>query len=417
MLADDGLARARSRVVAALVAKFGAEHLERVEDAVQDALVAGLETWKHSGAPTDLAAWLFRAANNRAIDLFRRDQRRAELDEQAETATASETIDSIVTDSELRLLLLCCHPTLAPAARVALALSIAGGLTAPQIAAALMMSESALRQVLVRAKRRLREEHVNLSIPDERDLDARLDAALTAIYLMFNEGYSAYDADQLVRPELCREAMRMCGLLLDSPLAARPQVFALASLLFFQGARLGGRTDDEGNVLRLADQDRSKWDRGMLAVAFELLTRAAAGDVVTTYHLEAEIASYHARASSMESTDWGAIVAAYDALVALNPSPVIRLNRAVAVAQARGAAAGLAELDALEGVESLQSYPFFHTARGDLLARAGRSAESRQAFERALAIATSRPVHRFVAAMLTADPVSKIDDVERLQSS
>jgi RNA polymerase sigma-70 factor (ECF subfamily) len=322
--------------------------------------------------------------------------------------------DPLVADSELRLLLLCCHPTLSPAARVALALSIAGGLTAPQIAAALLMSESALRQVLVRAKRRLREERVDLSIADGPDLDTRLDAALTAIYLMFNEGYSAFDGDQLVRPELCREAMRMVGILLDSPRTARPQVFALGALLFLQGARLEGRTDAGGNALRLADQDRSRWDQRMIAVGFELLGRAAGGSSVTTYHLEAEIASYHARASSFASTDWPAIVDAYDALVALDPSPVFRLNRAVAVAEAFGVSAALSELESLDREEALADYPFFHTASGALLARAGRHEESRRAFERALALAASRPVHRFVAAMLADDALSKTDDAERL---
>lgn len=409
------LRRARARVVASLVATLGAEYLEIVEDAVQDALVSALRTWAHVDAPTDPASWLYRVARNRAVDILRRDRRHAPLDEQLVAQHNQEELsETPVSDDELRMLLMCCHPLLSPPARVALALSAVGGLTAPQIGRALLITEPTARQILVRAKRKLRQESVELTMTDPTDLDERLDAALAAIYLMFNEGYCAFDGERLVRPELCHEAMRMCGILLDSPLTAQPRVCALAALLFFQGARLSARTDSGGNALRLADQDRAAWDRRLTAIAFDLLDKAASGAHVTTYHLEAEIASYHARAESMATTDWGAIVRAYDALVSLNPSPIVRLNRAVAIAERDGVAAALLELESLEAVPALATYPFFHTTRGHLLSREMRHAESRIAYTRALSLAASQPAHRFIAARLESEGLSKNEGVERL---
>ena len=398
--ADDLFRRAGARVVAALAASLGAEHLELAEDAVQDALVAALRSWPHRGVPDDPAAWLYRAARNRALDILRRD-RGAPVDDDAPAIAPGERWSEVdVRDAELRMVLMCCHPRLPPNSRVALALSVVGGLTAPEIARALLVAEPAARQVLVRAKRRLREEHVELTLPGVADIDERLDATVSAIYLMFNEGYCAFDGERLVRPELCHEAMRICGLLLDSPVTTRPRIHALAALLSFQAARLSTRTDAAGNVVRLADQDRSRWDRRLIRLGFDRLADAAKGDEVSSYHLEAEIASHHARAASFAATDWDAIVQAYDALLALNPSPVIALNRVVAVAERDGPGTVMAELERLATIPALAAYPFFHTTRGDLLRRAGREPASRAAFARALSLSISLPVHRFISARM-----------------
>ena len=371
---------------------------------MQDALVSALKSQVLARDAGDPAAWLYRTAHNRAVDLLRRDRRLVALVDGATLAGHGEAAGAGIGDSELRVLLMCCHPVLSPASRVALALNVAGGLTPPQIARALLVSEPALRQMLVRAKQRLRDSRVELDLPDA-DLDERLDAALDTLYLMFNEGYCALDGDDLVRPELCREAMRLCGLLLDSPRTAEPRVCALGALLFLQGARLGGRTDTAGNAVRLADQNRASWDRRMIAVEFDLLERAARRNTLSVYHLEAEIASYHARAASVETTDWDNIVRAYDLLIAMHPSPVVQLNRAVAVAARDGVASGLAALDALEGNPLLATYPFFHTTRGQFLAQAGRAAESQAAYRRALSLATSRPFHRFIGGLLDREHV------------
>lgn len=413
---DDVLRRARSRVVASLTATLGAEHLELVEDAVQDALVSALKAWTHADAPADPTSWLYRAARNRAIDILRRERRHTELDDQLLASHVEDLSEPLVRDNELRMLLMCCHPVLPPTARVALALSVVAGLSAPQIARALLVSEPTARQTLVRAKRKLRDESVELALTGVPDLEDRVDAALSTLYLMFNEGYNASDGEQLVRPELCHEAIRMCGVLLDSPLTATPRVHALGALLFFQTARLNGRTDGDGNPLTLADQDRTRWDQRLISIAFEHLEKAGTGTALSTYHLEAEIASYHTRAASLDSTDWDSIVRAYDSLIEINPSPIIGLNRAVAIAQRDGVGAALSELEALESVPSLATYPFFHTTRGQLLARAGRHAESRMAFAQALTLATSLPVHRFVAARLGLEPLSKNADADRLQA-
>ncbi|HWL39535.1 MAG TPA: sigma-70 family RNA polymerase sigma factor [Gemmatimonadaceae bacterium] len=411
---DEVLRHARSRVVASLAATFGAEHLELVEDAVQDALVSALKAWTHVDAPADPTSWLYRAARNRATDILRRERRHTELDDHLIASQSEDLSEPLVRDNELRMLLMCCHPVLPPTARVALALSIVAGLSAPQIARALLVAEPAARQTLVRAKRKLRDESVELALAGAPDLEGRVDAALSTLYLMFNEGYSASEGERLVRPELCHEAIRMCGVLLDSPLTAAPQVHALGALFFFQAARLNGRMDGDGNPLTLADQDRTRWDHRLIAIAFEHLEKAGTGTTLSTYHLEAEIASYHARAASVDSTDWDSIVRAYDSLIRINPSPIISLNRAVAIAQRDGVGAALAELEALESVPSLATYPFFHTTRGQLLVRAGRHAESRAAFAHALTLATSLPVHRFVAARLGLEPVSKNTVANRL---
>jgi RNA polymerase sigma-70 factor (ECF subfamily) len=397
--------------VAALTSALGAEHFDVAEDATQDAILSVLKAAERGEHPADLSSWLYRVARNRALDLLRRSGRLTPLgfDDVVSQPDPNEGPES---DAELLMLLMCCHTSLPATARVALALSAVGGLTAPQIARALLMTEPALRQVLVRAKRRLRDESVDLAVVGPADLEARLESALATIYLIFNEGYFSLDGERVVRDEMCKEAVRMCGLLLDSPRTTRPDVHALTALLLFQMSRLSSRTDDKGDMVLLARQDRSTWDQRLLGAAFQQLELAAAGDRATTYHLEAEIASYHARAPSFEKTDWSAIIAAYDALSLLNPTPIVTLNRAVAIAERDGANRALEAMESLEKDQALVSYPFYYTARGDLLLRAGREPEARQAFERALALATSHPVQRFVEDRLKA--LSKLDGFERL---
>lgn len=415
VLPDDQLRRATAQVVASLTSAFGAEHLDLVEDATQDALVAMLRTAAHSGPLSDTPSWLYRVARNRAIDLLRQGGRFTPLEHAAEGSAAAEWREQHERDDEIRMLLMCCHPSLPMTGRVALALSIVGGLTAAQIARALLMSEAAVRQVIVRAKRRLREKSVTLAVAGSIDLEARLDAALATIYLIFNEGYFSLDGDRVVRTELCHEAVRMCGVLLDAPPTDKPQVYALGALLAFQMSRMGSRIDSRGDLVPFVEQDRTGWDARQIALGFQLLDSAGTGDTVTTYHLEAEIASYHARSQSSATTEWDAIVRGYDALAALNPSPVVLLNRAVAIAERDGPTAGLEALEGLAGSPALAGYPFYHTTCGTLLQRAGRLEESRQAFGRALALATSAPVQRFIAARVARNGVSKTGDLKRVR--
>jgi RNA polymerase sigma-70 factor (ECF subfamily) len=399
---DDRLRRASTRVVAALAARFGSEHLETVEDAVQDALLGAFKRAGHEAPPKDLTSWLYKVARNRVIDLLRRGARTQPLAGEHSTAGTDLLGDEIIQDAELRLLLMCCHPALSSTSRVALALSVAVGLTAPQIAGVLLMSEPGARQVIVRAKRRLRELGVGLEPRDTADLDARVESAMDTIYLMFSEGYFSVAGDTVVHPELCHEAVRLCGSLLDSPQTLRPGTQALAALLLFQMARLAARQDRDGDLIVLSLQDRSRWDARLIAAAFDLLTQSASGEIVTAYHLEAEIASYHARATSVEDTDWAAIVRAYDALARISPSPVVSLNRAVAVGELLGPAAGLAALDSLQGPdrERLEGYPFYHSVRGALLLRVGSHQAARAAFQRVLTGAVAGPLRRFAESHL-----------------
>lgn len=393
----DELRRAAAGVISSLAATFGVEQLDLIEDAAQDAVVAVLHASAHGKSPADLAPWLYRVAHNRLIDRLRQSARHEGLSgTEQDAATLPDWREPHERDSELHMLLMCCHPCLPPIARVALSLSVVAGFKAPQIARSFLMSETATRQVLVRAKKRLRECGVKLSIESPDDIDDRLDAALATIYLIFNEGYFALDGDQLTHPELCGEAIRMCGVLLDEPRTARPETYALAALLFFQMARLRSRIDDRGDAVLLSEQDRSAWDRRQFGLAFDLLARAASGTTLTPYHIEAEIASYHARASKAADTDWDAIVQAYDVLAGLNPSPIVLLNRAIAIGERDGPGFGLRALDDVCDADFGSMYPFYQLARGTQLQRLGRDDQARQAYHRALALAASHPVRRFI---------------------
>ena len=398
-LADRTFRHAGARIVATLAAQLGADHLDLVEDAVQDALVAAINTWTDGDLPLDPAAWLYRAAKNRALDILRRDARSQPLSEMT-GSSASEVSETEMMDSQLRMLFMCCHPSLSPAARVALSLNIVGGLSAPETGRALLMSESAIRQVIVRAKRKLRDSAVSLALPAQHDLQDRLDSVLDALYLMFNEGYSAYEGERVVRTELCHEAIRMCGLLGDNLTTDLPPVHALTALMLFQSARLDARSGDGGEAITLRHQDRSRWDRRMIVAAFSELELSARGSSVSRYHLEAEIASYHAGSESYEATDWSAIISAYDALLDMAPSPVVALGRAVAVGERDGPLAGLRELKTLDDDAALADYPFFHAARAELLKRSDNIGESREAYSKALALTLSNPVRLSLAKQL-----------------
>ncbi len=387
------------RILLRLVAHLGEHNAAIAEDAVQDAFIAGLRAWPQSGLPSDAPAWIYTTARNRALDLIKRENRSDPIDDDR-LPSPGHGFTTELMDDELRMLFMCCHPRLSSASRVALALNIVGGLSAAQIARALLLSESAVRQSIVRSKRRLREEAITLELPTASELEGRLDSVLSSIYLMFNEGYSALEGESVVRIELCNEAIRMCGLLTDAPATDFPPIHALAALMLFQGARLAARAGDGHQAITLRNQDRNRWDMRMIALAFSELERSAEGSAVSTYHLEAEIASYHARSETYEGTNWSGIIAAYDALIELNPSPVVRLARAVAVGERDGSARGLAVLEELRSDHVLSDYPFFHAARAELLKRVGRVQESREAYTRALALSVSAPVRRNLAEQL-----------------
>lgn len=365
------------------------------EDLAQDALVAALEQWPGSGVPDNPGAWLMATAKHRAIDLLRRRERlerkHRELGRELEGRSDPDpgpgaALDDGVEDDLLGLIFMTCHPVLSREARVALTLRLLGGLTAAEIARAFLAPEATVAQRIVRAKRTLREARVPFEAPGGRERAARLESVLEVVYLVFNEGYSATAGDDWIRPSLCSEALRL-GRVLAELAPGEPEVHGLVALMELQASRLRARVGAAGEAVLLADQDRGRWDRVLISRGLAALERAQEGGAALgPYGLQAAIAACHARAPSAEETEWVRIAALYDALSQVAPSPVVELNRAVAVAMAFGPAAGLELVDALAGEPALEGYHLLPAARGELLARLGREAEARAELERAAAL-------------------------------
>ena len=383
-------------MVATLIRVLG--DFDLAEEAVQEAFLVALQRWPERGVPENPAAWITTVARRKAIDRLRRAKRLAEKREEltAMTAPGDEQPDelepSAIHDDRLRLIFTCCHPALAPEARVALTLRTLGGLQTPQIARAFLTSEQAMQQRLVRAKRKIRDARIPYVVPADHDLPERLRSVLAALYLIFNEGYLATSADALVQRELCREAIRLARVLVEL-MPDEPEARGLLALMLLQHSRRDARTGPGGELVLLPDQDRSRWDAEEIAEGLALARGARREQPSGPYALQAAIAAEHARALDAQATDWERIVALYDRLVAVHPSPVIELNRSVAVAMADGPAAGLELVDALAAEGSLERYHLLHSTRADLLARLGQEAEADSAYRTALELA-SNPVER-----------------------
>jgi RNA polymerase sigma-70 factor, ECF subfamily len=391
------------RMVAVLARRLGADRLDLAEEAVQEALLRALTTWPFRGVPDNARGWLFQVARNCALDLLRRDGvlkaklaslGGAWLDETDLGAAGG------VDDDELAMILMCCHPTLPRAARVTLTLKTVGGFGVDEIAAAFLARPIAVAQRLVRAKRRLRRERIGLEIPPADALPLRLQSVLDVLYLLFNEGYAAHGGDNVVRAELCGEAIRLARIVAAHPPTDRPAVRALLALMLLHSSRLPARTDDAGDLCLLADQDRARWDRGAIAEGLGYLDRAAEGDVVTVYHLEAAIAACHAVAPDEATVDWPYVLRLYDDLLALKPSPVVALNRAIALAMVEGPAAGIRALESLSDDRALARYHLLPAALGALWWRAGCPGTAARHFRAALARPCSKPERRFLQGRL-----------------
>lgn len=398
-LIDHLFRREAGRMVAALTRAFGPENLGLAEDVVQEALVQALRTWPFRGVPENPAGWLIQVAKNRALDLLRRDANLARKEEAIRAwagslSPASGPAPDDGWDDQLRMIFICCQPAVPRDARVALTLKVVGGFGVPEIARAFLAKEATIAQRLVRAKHKIREIRPAFEVPPPAELPEALDAVLEVLYALFNEGHTAGRGEELVRHDVCLEAIRLARLVAGHPALDTPKAHALAALLLFQGARLSARVDAEGNLLLLEDQDRSLWDREMLAAGFSHLERSGRGREMSVYHLEAGIAACHAGAPTWEATDWPYILRLYDALLERKPSPVVALNRAVALALVEGPRAGLAALEPLQGDPALAGYLPLHATRGELLARAGETEEAAAAFRDALALEAPEPVRR-----------------------
>ncbi|MEA2676928.1 MAG: polymerase sigma-70 factor, subfamily [Chloroflexota bacterium] len=385
------------RVLAGLIRVVG--DIDLAEESVQDAFIAALEHWPREGLPPNPGAWIATTARNRAIDRLRRAKKLTEktdaLGRLMVNASAAQepgpemlTDRPAVEDDRLRLIFTCCHPALAADAQIALTLRLLGGLRTPEIARAFLLPEATLAQRLVRAKKKIRDAAIPYVVPEASELPARLGSVLHVLYLVFNEGYSASSGSTVVRRELASESIRLARVLAQL-MPAEPEVVGLLALLLLQDSRRDARQDERGDLVLLADQDRSRWDAARISEGLALLDRAARMGSRGSYLLQASIAAEHARAGTAVDTDWVRIVAFYDELLAAQPSPVIALNRAVAVSMASGPAAGLALVDAIAASGDLAEYHLLHSARGELLRRSGRLEDARVALTRARDLATN----------------------------
>jgi RNA polymerase sigma-70 factor (ECF subfamily) len=399
----DDLSRHRyGRLVAGLVRRLGPARIDLAEDVVAEAFLRALRAWPAEGVPERPDAWVFRVAWNLALDTLRRRPECADAEAGAAECAApanaalAEPGDGPADDT-LRMMFTCCHPVLPPDARVPLVVKTVCGFGTDEIAAALLAKETAIAQRLTRGKARLQGLGARFEVPPPCDLAERLSPVLDALCLMFNEGYRAHAGDELVRPDLVQAAVRLAALLTEDEHTSRPEVHALLALMLFSGARLHSRVDALGDVLTLAEQDRSRWDRRWIAHGFEQFRRSIGGVRLTPWHVEARIASLHAVAPDYPSTDWHAILAAYDQLVAIADTPVVRLNRAMALAKVAGPRAGLAELAALEKAPELGRYGLVAAVAAHLHWQLGEHDAALEQFRRALALACTGPEARLLA--------------------
>jgi RNA polymerase sigma factor (sigma-70 family) len=404
-LADHLFRREAGRMVAVLTRIFGARNLALAEDAVQDAFSRAIEVWAYRGVPENPSAWLMAAAKNRALDVLRRERTARTYEPELSRLLQSEwtlspVIQDLFTESEikddqLRMMFSCCHPQLPEDAQVMLVLHILCGFSIAEVASAFVTSFTAVEKRIPRAKSVLARTKTLFDTTAPADFSARLPAVHRALYLLFNEGYHGASAESAVRTELCQEAMRLVALLLAHPLGATPASYALSALMCLGKSRLPARLDAAGKLNSLFDQDRSLWDQALIGEGLQLLELSAKGPDLSEYHLEAAIVAVHTTAPSMQETDWGKIVALYDSLMSIRPSPVVALNRAIAVGQRNGPERGLEALRAIADSQRLSNYPFYHAAFGESELQSGRPDIARGHFSAALRLSRNPMERRF----------------------
>lgn len=395
----DAIYRSESRrVFATLIRLLG--DFDAAEEALHEAFRAALEQWPRDGVPANPRAWLVSAGRFKAIDAIRRDARVDELDDEAaENIAAPDAPEAEdIEDDRLRLIFICCHPALQPDAQVALTLREVCGLTTEEIAHAFLTAPPTLAQRIVRAKNKIRDAKIPYQVPAPEDLPQRLDSVLRVIYLVFNEGYAASSGDTLTRHDLSGEAIRLARLIVD--LLPQPEAMGLLALMLLHESRRTARTQPSGDLILLEDQDRSLWNRGQIAEGSALVERALATRQIGPYALQAAISAVHAEAGNAAATDWAQIVGLYDVLLRLEPSPIVALNRAVAVAMRDGAAAGLALVEEILAGGELADYRLAHAAHADLCRRLGKTAEARTSYQRALELTQQAPERRFLERRL-----------------
>ena len=397
-------------MVAILTRIFGIEHLNLAEDVVQEALVRALQTWPFYGVPKNPSAWIMRASRNLALDVVRR--RKVFQNKQAEiirlmdrdSATSDEAIfsEDEISDDRLRLMFVCCHPAIPTEAQVALALKTLCGFSVAEIGHAFLTTEAAIAKRLTRAKQKINRARIPFEIPAGRELERRLDGVLQSLYLLFNEGYKASSGESLVREELCEEAIRLGDLLVTHPAGNQPKTHGLLALMLLNAARNPTRLDSEGNLLRLQEQDRTRWDKSMIARGMFHFAQSAGGAELSEYHLQAGIAACHCAAKNYESTNWQKILSLYDRLIEFDESPVVALNRAVVVANIRGPKAGLEAVRGVRDLNKLTSYYLLYAVLGEFEIRSGNLQAATEQFRKSFELAETKSERAFLLKRLQA---------------
>lgn len=387
------------KLVAVLTGIFGPRNLELAEDVVQDTLLKALEHWKFHGVPSNPSAWLFTVARNKALDVVRRERYKKEFADELSALlkseyTAGTTLSQLVQDNDiedeqLRMMFVCCHPVVAEEGQVALILKTLCGFSIPEIARAFLTSEETIAKRLYRAREQFRKENIRFEIPQVGDLPSRLESVLTAIYLLFNEGYHSSNHDAVIRDDLVEESLRLANLLCNHPSTRQPASLALLALLCFHAARLYSRVDSSNHILTLQHQDRSVWNRELIERGRRFLNLASEGNTVSTYHLEASIAYEHCIAPDFAATNWERILQIYDWLYQLKPNPLVGVNRAIIIAEIKGARAGLDSLEKIPDLETLSNYPLLAATRAEFHVQLGDKAAALQNLNKALMLSSS----------------------------
>jgi RNA polymerase sigma-70 factor (ECF subfamily) len=398
-----------AKMVATLTRIFGIEHLTLAEDVVQEALGRALQTWPYRGVPENPSAWIMRASRNLALDVIRREKvfrgKEAEIARLIEAGGSSSPgllgfSENEIADDRLRMMFVCCHPVIPPEAQVALTLKTLCAFSVIEISRAFLTTEAAIAKRLTRAKQKIRDAHVPFEIPVGDDLARRLESVLHSLYLLFNEGYKASSGDKLVREELCHEAIRLAELLAQHPAGNQPKTHALLALMLLNAARIPAREDDQGNLLRLEEQNRTCWDQTLIARGMSRLRQSAAGGEISEYHLQAAIAACHATAPDYPATDWANILSLYDRLMEFDDSPVVALNRAVAVANLHGPQEGLKTIRAIKEPEKLAGYHLFYSVIGELEMRLDNREAAAEQFRKAFELAETKAERAFLMRRL-----------------
>ncbi len=397
------------KMIAVLSRLLGLQNLETAQDIVQDTLLQAISSWSYGKTPDNPEAWLYRVARNKAIDYIRRKKKLHEISPQYAYLLQSEytltpTVSNLfleneIQDSQLRMMFACCHPSIHPDSQIALTLKTLCGLSTTEIAKAFLTNEETISKRIYRAKEKIKADKIELDVPAGNELLIRLEAILKSLYLLFNEGYNSSHPNQLIREELCAEAMRLCQLLLRNPLTAFPRSKALLSLMCFQSSRLHARQDDKGNIILLRQQDRTKWNRELISKGFELLEAAAEPFEISTYHFEAAIAAQHAAAPSFEQTDWKSIYHLYEQLYQLQPNPVVAMNKAIASAYAINKQKALEELHQIKGLEK---HHLYYASIGEMYFELTQKEMAKNYFTKALGLTNSQTEQQFLLKKISS---------------